>query len=111
MHRLAWDCGYAVPRLMLEQITSQEYDKLMSVLAVSPPPDVRADLRAGRQAWATLQPHSKKRLKERDYVLKITAPHAARRPDAAAFRQKSMQVMGMIVAAFDRKEKLSGKND
>lgn len=107
MFRLAWQCGYPHPRPMLETIDAVEYGELLAMLALEPLPDVRADLRAARQTWAALQPHSKRRLQEGDFVLRFGRPAAVnadeRAAAAKAYQMKANQRYGMRAAAWDRR--------
>lgn len=87
---------------MLAEMPARWFQDWADVYAIDPWGDERDDLRMQRLAWATFQPHSRKRLSESMFALKFTRPGSGI-TDAAAYKMKQMQRYGMCAAAWDRR--------
>jgi hypothetical protein len=58
---------------MMEAMSSTQFDEWVEYLNLEPQGAIRSDLQAAIVAHAAAQPHYKKRLKPKDFVLKFDA--------------------------------------
>jgi hypothetical protein len=59
------------PDILLAKLSHRQFNEWIRYFELEPWGEERADLRMARQVWAQLQPHSKKKLKEHDYMFQF----------------------------------------
>jgi hypothetical protein len=77
---------------MLAEMTARQFEDWIAAYEADPWGEERADMRMARQVWATLQPHSKKALKESRFVFDFR-PKVPLTPEE--YRRKSMRIFLM----------------
>lgn len=81
------------PDEMLAEMPAAWFDDWRAAYEADPWGEERADLRMARLCWAATQPHSKKKVREKDFLFVFLAAKAPPTPEE--FRQKSMRMMAM----------------
>ena len=86
---------------LLAELSHAEFEDWLTYYQLEPWGEERADLRMARQVWATLQPHSKKKLDERKFVFDF-APK--REPTPEEYRRRADAHFTRIAAQFEARE-------
>lgn len=95
------------PDEMLADMTAAQFEDWWELHLSDPWGDARADYRAARQVWATIQVHTKRRVREKDYLLKFR-PHTSTAIDAAQYKRRAMMRYEAHNAAMDAIEQQRG---
>lgn len=102
-HRLCLALGrWNSPEAMLNELTADEFEAWLQFYQLEPFGDHIANMRTARMCWATLQCHSKRKLKEDSFLFKFTSAEA---PTEEQFRRKVDAAFGVIARRAARRRR------
>lgn len=84
---------------MLADMTAPQFEDWWTLHLADPWGDTRADWRSAREVWATFQAFSKRKLRERDYLMKFRRAPGAINP--ATYKQMAAARYARFNAAKD----------
>lgn len=98
--RLAWQCGYPHPQLLLETLDAQEYEEILAFAVHEPLPDRRADMRAAMQALITARSAGVKGVKLANFLIDTDPKPAIDMEQTQAEMNRQMaKISGLFTAA------------